>query len=753
MTIDHTKVSSTQSNFTVLVSVTDPALKTVANGGHVANANGYDIGFYSDSGGTTKLKWQVEKYDGTTGNLIAWVKIPSVSSSSDTVFYLMYGDSSINTDQSDPPNTWDSNFKGVYHLSEATGSTSKDSTSNGYNGTPIANPTQGTGKIDGSLTFNGSTQYVSAVNPAGMNFERTDPFTVSFWAKPNSTARAEAVVKIMGSSPYRGWECMTNGYSGVQSTGVVSFGLNSISRSNVVIVYTSSATNLNDGNWHLYHFTSNGSSTAAGLKIYEDGIAKATTTYFDTLTSSMQSTAPFEISGHEGSDLYNGAIDEVHVAAGARSQAWVATEYNNQSSPGTFIAMGSENCGTSTPTPTPTATPIATLTPTPTPRTPTPTPTPPPPTPTPTPMATRTPTPTPTTTPATACKRSMTIDHTKVSSTQSNFTVLVSVTDPALKTVANGGHVANANGYDIGFYSDSGGTTKLKWQVEKYDGTTGNLIAWVKIPSVSSSSDTVFYLMYGDSSINTDQSDPPNTWDSNFKGVYHLSEATGSTSKDSTSNGYNGTPIANPTQGTGKIDGSLTFNGSTQYVSAVNPAGMNFERTDPFTVSFWAKPNSTARAEAVVKIMGSSPYRGWECMTNGYSGVQSTGVVSFGLNSISRSNVVIVYTSSATNLNDGNWHLYHFTSNGSSTAAGLKIYEDGIAKATTTYFDTLTSSMQSTAPFEISGHEGSDLYNGAIDEVHVAAGARSQAWVATEYNNQSSPGTFIAMGSENCAAR
>ena len=143
-----------------------------------------------------------------------------------------------------------------------------------------------------------------------------------------------------------------------------------------------------------------------------------------------------------------------------------------------------------------------------------------------------------TTTPSTAsCKRSLTIDHTKVPSTQSNFTVLVSLTDPALKTVANGGHVVNANGYDIGFYADSGGTTKLKWEVEKYDGTTGNLIAWVKIPSVSSSIDTVFYLMYGDSSINTDQSDPPNTWDSNFKGVWHLGNGSTLSLNDSTSNG------------------------------------------------------------------------------------------------------------------------------------------------------------------------------------------------------------------------
>src|SRR4029453_1566912 len=328
------------------------------------------------------------KYDGTTGQLIAWVKIPSVSSSSDTVFYLMYGDGSINTDQSDPLNTWDSKFKTVYHPDEATGSTSKDSTSSGYNCTPTGSPTQGPGKIKGALSFNGSSQYTSRTNPAGLNFERTDPFTVSFWAKPNtsSTVREGAVSKIMTPGPYTGWECMMNGYSSYQSTGVVSFGLGSIAGSNQALVYTASPTNMNDGNWHLYHFTSNGSSTAAGLKIYEDGIAKATNTKFDNLTASIRSTADFDISGQQGGSLYNGAIDEVHVAAGVRAQRWITTEYNNQSSPGTFMTMGSESCATPTPTP------------------------------------------------AAGCQRSLTIDHTKVPSTQTNFTVLVSVTDAALKT-------------------------------------------------------------------------------------------------------------------------------------------------------------------------------------------------------------------------------------------------------------------------------------------------------------------------------
>src|SRR4029077_3486466 len=133
------------------------------------------------------------------------------------------------------------------------------------------------------------------------------------------------------------------------------------------------------------------------------------------------------------------------------------------------------------------ATPTVTPTSTPPPPTPPPTPTPTATaTATKTPIHTATPTQTPTGSPSgNACQRQMTVNHTLVPSTQSNFTVLVSVTDPALKTLANGGHVANVNGYDIGFYADSGGTTKLKWEVESYNGTTGNLIAWVKIPSVS----------------------------------------------------------------------------------------------------------------------------------------------------------------------------------------------------------------------------------------------------------------------------
>ena len=83
-----------------------------------------------------------------------------------------------------------------------------------------------------------------------------------------------------------------------------------------------------------------------------------------------------------------------------------------------------------------------------------------------------------------AFTRSLTIDHTQVPSTLSDFPVLVSFTNATFKTVANGGHVLGTNMFT--FSSDSGGSSLLKWEVERYNATTGELIAWVKIASVSS---------------------------------------------------------------------------------------------------------------------------------------------------------------------------------------------------------------------------------------------------------------------------
>ena len=86
------------TNFPFLFSTTDPALRTTANGGSVTNANGWDIIFAtspncadSTSCGGNKLDHEIESYNAVTGQLIAWVRVPSINDG--TVLYVHYGDS------------------------------------------------------------------------------------------------------------------------------------------------------------------------------------------------------------------------------------------------------------------------------------------------------------------------------------------------------------------------------------------------------------------------------------------------------------------------------------------------------------------------------------------------------------------------------------------------------------------------------------------------------------------------------------
>src|SRR3989338_6035183 len=100
ITIDATKVSSgPHTNFPVLVNLTsDASLATNAQ------ADGDDI-LFTSSDGTTKLSHEIEKYTSATGELVAWVKVPSLPSASNTVLYMYYGNAAA-TSQQDATGVW-----------------------------------------------------------------------------------------------------------------------------------------------------------------------------------------------------------------------------------------------------------------------------------------------------------------------------------------------------------------------------------------------------------------------------------------------------------------------------------------------------------------------------------------------------------------------------------------------------------------------------------------------------------------------
>ncbi|MCK5559373.1 MAG: DUF2341 domain-containing protein, partial [Thermoplasmata archaeon] len=108
--IDSQKVTGDLTDFPVLINITDPDLK------NKARSDGYDI-FFTSSDGDTKLDHEIESYDSSNGEMQAWVRIPALSSTSDTLIYMHYGNPTA-TDQSNVSGVWINNYSAVWHLDE-----------------------------------------------------------------------------------------------------------------------------------------------------------------------------------------------------------------------------------------------------------------------------------------------------------------------------------------------------------------------------------------------------------------------------------------------------------------------------------------------------------------------------------------------------------------------------------------------------------------------------------------------------------
>ena len=152
--------SSNLSNFPVLITLTsDSDLSTSKVG-----SSGQGIRFTSD--GTTLLDYEIEKYtgDANSGTLVAWVEIPTLDYDDRTYIYIHYGQTG-SPDLQDGPGTWDSDYRGVWHLNDsdvASDTTIEESTTNNSDGTAydMADDDDVTGKIDGALDFDGSDDKV-----------------------------------------------------------------------------------------------------------------------------------------------------------------------------------------------------------------------------------------------------------------------------------------------------------------------------------------------------------------------------------------------------------------------------------------------------------------------------------------------------------------------------------------------------------------------------------------------------------------
>jgi hypothetical protein len=346
VTTSHTMLSgpSALTNYPLTVSLTDTNLKSTSNGGSVNNPLGYDIRFFSDcSGSGSQLNWEIEKYDPTTGTIVAHVLRPTFPASgnvaNDDTIGLYYG-GDYTSFQSTPSAVWNSSYVAVYHLKDGVTLSGLDSTSNGNNlsvgfGTAVAV----TGMVDGGVSIapagSGGNQWAMAnTSPTG-------------FPSGSSTRTLEGWFK-MGANIKQ----FVFGWGDFGATGH-NF---SLLYDNNALILDGKSTSVSlgwtyDTNWHHFAATVPSGTTNSSVLIYLDGVQQSVSADGGTLATTLGEFRLGSNPGYNGGcgpcEKYTGLLDEVRVSNVARSLDWIKTEYRNQNTPGTYLSEGSASVITS----------------------------------------------------------------------------------------------------------------------------------------------------------------------------------------------------------------------------------------------------------------------------------------------------------------------------------------------------------------------------------------------------------------------
>ncbi|MCP4940815.1 MAG: DUF1553 domain-containing protein [Planctomycetaceae bacterium] len=188
-------------------------------------------------------------------------------------------------------------------LDETTGVTAQDSVETSRVGKVIGNANWTDGKLGNALTFDGKTH----VNFGQLfNVEHDQAFSMSAWIYPTSKNPITVLSKMDDSAAYRGFDLIIE--QGRPAVHLVHH-----FPDNFIKTITKTPVTLNA--WHHVVATYDGSSRAAGVKIYVDGKLAPLDTISDTLSGTIATEQSFHIGRRSASVPFQGKIDEVRIYA------------------------------------------------------------------------------------------------------------------------------------------------------------------------------------------------------------------------------------------------------------------------------------------------------------------------------------------------------------------------------------------------------------------------------------------------------
>ncbi|MEM9132956.1 MAG: DUF2341 domain-containing protein [Actinomycetota bacterium] len=199
------------------------------------------------------------------------------------------------------------------------------------------------------------------------------------------------------------------------------------------------------GAWHHVAMTWDG----ATQRLWMDGVEVAAQPAVGILD--RDGTMPVTVGNVATGDRpLDGAVDEVRLVNTARSGPWLDALATNLSNPGAFVSVGSVETGSWLGQGT------------------------------------------------WDHRKPLSVDHDLIPSDLGDHALLVQLTDAQLATSAA------VDGRDLVFTA-ADGITRLDHTVETFDPGTGALSAWVRVPNLSSSTDTGLFLYYGNTSADWQQ--------------------------------------------------------------------------------------------------------------------------------------------------------------------------------------------------------------------------------------------------------
>ena len=248
-----------------------------------------------------------------------------------------------------------------------------------------------------------------------------------------------------------------------------------------------------------------------------------------------------------------------------------------------------------------------------------------------------------------------------------------------------------------------------------------------KADSLSGTSDTSFIISVGGGALTPNRD--TDTWSNGYLGVWHLQEATNLPDhSDSTAADKEGHRNGNTCDANGKFGAAQRFDGSGDYIGIASLGDYDGSRV---TVSAWAKLDELPSGSHAT-VWGN--YDGPDNRVSLFCSNGDWKLTAYGK---AGGVAVLPDIKSAGAMSQDTWQYVSVSLDGPNGNA--KLYLDDAEFGPGDY-STIPANLH-----EIGMLGGSHFFDGLIDEFRISSVVRSADSILTEYNNQSSPGTFYTL--------